>query len=352
MPTLGIDRPSFQPAYAPTPAIDDDECYMYTGTMYVDTDTFINGSLYITEGLKIENANLFVNGILIVVRTLDNSSYGNLFVTGYLNDPNSINPDYPYGLAMDVKIQFQGGIDTSNEKGLGIFTHGDVRLGALGMSSTYTMDTNKWFKLSPLDTQLVIDTFENLGLDRCKESDVDPWYGASIGSAPPLVAIPGRSGKEILQGQANKELVDMGFAPVPDEIATWFQSSYAENSLAWATGNQVTWNTFRKNPSLYTCANDAFYQCVIYTHGTLLANTGFNPPSNGWWPVRIVGSVVATNNALYSPNPTGNPADSHGGIIDFPGSSSIVFYSDYFLSRSGKFLLEPVLTVYAWEELY
>jgi len=352
MPTPGIDRPSFQPVYAPTPAIEDDECYMHTGDMTVDTDTFINGSLYVNGGLKVKNANLFVNGILIIVSTIDNSSYGNLYVTGYLNDPNSTNPDYPYGLAMDVKVQVQGGINTGNEEGLGIFTHGDVRLGAIGMSSMYTMDTNEWFKISPLDTQLLIDTFENLGLDRSKETEIQAWYSASMGSLPPLVAIPGKSGKEILQGQANTELVDMGLAPVPDEVSTWFQSSYVDNSFTWATDDQVTWNTFRRNPSLYTCANDAFYQCVIYTHGTLLANGPVSPPSNGWWPVRIVGSVVATNNALYSPNPTGNPADSHGGIIDLPGSSSIIFYSDYFISRSGRFLLEPVLTVYAWEELY
>ena len=346
MPIFNIARPSFSPPYAPVPVADGDQCFILPGNLTIADDTFINGNLHVQGSLTLVDANLFVNGILVIEETIDNSSRGNIFVAGYIDDPtNTTSVLYNNGLALHLRLQTEQGIDTSNEEGVGIFTDGDVKIGALGMSHMYTFEVNSWMQLCPPDTDTIISTFEMLGLNRAPASDANGWYFSSTGSKIP-VSVSGKTGGEVLKGQANDELIDMGLAPVPEEVSKWFSDVNADSGFDWATiaGNGV-WETFRKNPTLYTCANDVFLQAVIYTHGTLK----FDNFSPGLWPTRIVGSVVANDKSGVSPQTLGV---SHGGIMELNESASIVFYPEYFNSRSGKFIVEPILDIYAWEELY
>jgi len=57
-----------------------------------------------------------------------------------------------------------------------------------------------------------------------------------------------------------------------------------------------------------------------------------------------VGCVIARRTSV---SPTG-----HGGNVDCRGGSSIILYPEYFEARSGKVVIKPLLTIYAWEELY
>lgn len=67
--------------------------------------------------------------------------------------------------------------------------------------------------------------------------------------------------------------------------------------------------------------------------------------------------VVAKDTPDVSPNPTDiigpyDPLQSHGGNINIKSEEScIIYYPEYFKVRSGKFIAEPVLNIYSWQEL-
>ncbi|MEQ8223220.1 MAG: hypothetical protein ABRQ37_13010 [Candidatus Eremiobacterota bacterium] len=350
LPVSGIARPSFPAA---PHSIDDNQRYVCNGTMTVDKDTIVNGNLRIadissgnTGNLVINNASLFINGTLTVDGNIDISSSGNLFVAGYYNDPSSTDPDFPFGLSMEVKKLYNPGIDPNNLAGLGIFTEGDIKIFS-GRSSQASLVS--WIQAMPLDVQQVIDIFNMFGLSGSHCKDAHEWYYNAVANKEPLLEWDD-PGSHILKGcnECNNTLISKGLKPVPKEISQWFSRANTDEAMDWATDPDwpERWNTFSKNPSLYGSTDDAFLQCAIYTHGTLVLD-GLETT------VRIVGTVVSKDTPGISPNP--EPLDvskSHGGNVKIlSASSAIILYPEYFNYRSPKFVIKPILTIYSWQEI-
>jgi len=338
-----IVRPSFKPPYAPTPAIPDSKRYVAQDTnIYINQNTFINGSIRIPRNLTItNNSSLYVNGTLTVDGSL-NGWEGNIFVAGYYGDPNSTS--CPFGTSMEVKgtsFIFPVSMDHYHP-GVGVFSEGDIKIGNRILPPFQPPNptaVKNWLLIIPSDLIKVKATFESLGLSMAGSTDAKNWFDTgAVPAGSPIVTVTGFSGYQILCGQANNELMANGIKPVTDEVADWFLDGNSTQGFSWTCSAMSRWDTFKKNPSIYHTANDAFIQGVFYTYGTFTTE-------NTLYPVRIIGGVISKDRSGVSP-------PGHGGNIKLTDGSSIIFHTKIFENKSGKSIVKPILTVYAWEELY
>jgi len=338
-----IIRPAFNSASgAPTPAIPDSERYVLGSTRddfpVIPGDTFVNGSLHI-NGYATLKGSLFVNGILTFNGGFE-ASKGDIVVTGYNGDAGS--PDY--GLSIEIiDVGPHGLSGLYNGTSFSIFAEGDVRVNNQCLCPDIP-DMDTWIQAMPETPEKLISTFQYLGLSGSNYTDASAWFTTGTGSAS-FIIIPGKSGYDILKGSANPELIDMGYAPVPEEVSEWFNHPDAyDGFLTWAAYTEERWDTFKLNPTLYQSHRDEFLPGVIYTHGKVTTEGSIYPAS-------IVGGVVTLQNDLYSPDPDGaGPLPSHGGNMIFTGGSSIIYCPDCF-KKSGKSIIKPILTIYSWVEL-
>ncbi len=347
--TETLPAPVIRPEFAsPSP----DQCYVHKGPFIVNNNTFINGSLHIiydgsTPGsLEIQNdSSLFINGVLIIEGNLSSYSRGNLYVAGYFNDPASSSADTPYGMSLIVEELLNPGLYTDNKTGLGIFTEGDV---IVNSAITVNTDMREILYAMPEDVSVIKDTFNMFGLSGSDGVNAFNWFENSFVDSPPLLYWD-ITGSHILSGcpDCNNGLITKGMKPVPEEMSQWFNHPLSYDLMMWATASSQRWNTFKKNPSLYNNDDDNFLQAVIYTHGTL--HLGKSMVSS----VHLLGGVVAKNNPAISPNPVpSDPSKSHGGNINMISSDTcIIYYPEYYKTRSGKFNASTILNIYSWQEL-
>jgi len=342
-----IYRPSFP---APAAAIPDTKRYTRSSALYVNNDTFINGSFHHNNPsaeFAIGNGNLFVNGTLKVDGFMSFTGKGKLFVAGYYNDKACTDPNFAYGLSLELNDVHAVGIDPDASGA--IFTDGDIRLKTPNSINLYygtPASVIEWFKEAPQEMEKVRDTFLMLNLSSAGGWPYGAWQWYSGGGGAPasIVAVPGYTGKQVLLGQANTELVDMGLSPIPEEVSDWFASTYADDGFKSPMSYVATWWTFSRNPAFYESCGDRFLQAVIYTYGTV--STEDSP-----YPMRIVGGIVAKHRDGVSPqNNSFDITTSHGGKINLEGGTSVILYPDGF--KSGKPIIKPLLSVYSWEELY
>jgi hypothetical protein len=349
--TLGaaIKRPQFAD---PSP----DKCYVHEGPLIINNDTFINGSLHIIKGtsddadLRVyDNANLFINGVLIVDGCLCGDTNGNIYVSGYFNDTTSTDPNCPFGLSLNIKGLENDGVCTTNKTGLGIFAEGDVIIdSAIPLALP---DIRPALYAMPEDVSLIKNIFDMVGFSRADAVSSNNWCENSYVDSPPLLYWDA-TGAHLLNGcdNCNKNLVKEGLKPIPEEFSKWSNHPDTENMRLWAVNSnyQWKWDTFRKNPSLFNSSNDSFLQAVIYTHGTL--NLG---GTNVLKSIHLLGGVVAKDTPGISPNPDPtDPLQSHGGNINIKSEEScIIYYPEYFKVRSSKFIAEPILNIYSWQEI-
>ncbi len=342
----GLDANSIcRPSFNVDPDIGDIWTYYHEGRLTVDHNTFVNGSLYVSHDMSggtmdgnihlLNNASLFVNGILKIDGTILNSSYGNIYVAGYV-DPNTPDPN-TRGMALKIGEVNQYTVDRRNSHGVAVFTDGDISIGPVPRSWEWTGMVDEWYQKAPEDIMKVAEVFNMLGLQEVDAATATAWYNNSNISKA-LVGFPGISGRQILQGVANYKLVDKGLKPVPDDVAYWFKYMPSECS-DWI--ENISWDTFKYNPSLYTGANDVFLQGVFFTHGDFYTTNW--PGTYAWWPVRIVGNVITHKTSVSPPG--------HNGDVRLNGASSIILYEEYFNQRSGKIPVKPILTIYSWQEL-
>jgi len=351
-----ITRPSFP---LPGPAIPDTRRYYTDDALVINGNTFVNGSLRVGNNLEMyNNASLFVNGVLLIDDDLKSTAEGNIFVAGYIDKPSP--PDYPYGLALRMGNVDERGIFDFKNKGVGIFTDGDIILYHEDYVPGGTSTVTSWLSTAPCEPGKTLRTFQMLGITLTPNDIFWTWYQTGAGSpaVPELLTVPGFTGRQILRGMANEKLIAMGYEPVPEEVSQWCSSPDADDSFdMFCYGGTFPmfqgWEySFLKNPCSYGSAVEAYLQGVFYTHGTLTVGGIASPPSTYPMPLRIVGGVVAKNTAGISPqdNPA-DPATSHGGIVNLKEGSSIIICPKYFKERSGKFLIKPILSIYSWQEL-
>jgi len=340
-----IKRPSFDTADGhPSPDLLDNRRYI-CNNLTISNNTFVNGSLHVTGYLSVENNScLFVNGVL-TVEIIGSYSKGTIFVAGYNGDTG--NPDY--GLAMEItKLSgvTRGLHGDVNPDGFAIFTDGDIRLSNTAITVDPVYDD--CLSSCPIDVEKILNVHRVLGYKQRGEPSPSEWYTWIVASVntPPLLYIPGYDGTDITIGYANEEMITMGLEPVPEEYSQWIiDGALAPDIEDWIASNQTLFDTWRLNPSIYQYTNDYFLPAVIYTHGTLSTEgtTG---------PIRIVGGVIGRDTVGISPNPTGDPNDTHGGNITLTKGSSIILCPELFENRSGKNIISPILTVYSWQELF
>ena len=346
-----VKRPKFTD---PSP----DQCYVHKGPLIINNNTFINGSLHIVKDagndgdLRLfNNSNLFINGVLIVDGCLCGNANdgGNIYVAGYFNDTTSTDPNCPFGLSLNIKGLWNDGVCTTNKKGLGIFAEGDVIVdSAIPLSLP---DIRQALYAMPEDVSVIRDTFDMVGISNADAANSQYWFENSYVDSPPLLYWS-NTGVHLFNGCANcnKNLIKEGLKPIPEEVSKWANSPMTAEMRYWAVNSTepYKWDTFRKNPSLFNSSNDSFLQAVIYTHGTL--NLG---GTNVLKTVHLLGGVVAKDTPGVSPNPVpSDPLQSHGGNINIKSEEScIIYYPEYFKVRSGKFIAEPILNIYSWQEI-
>jgi len=330
LPPGSITRPSF-PSLDPN--IPDDRRYVFDGTdlTFVNQNIFINGSLHVRcedTYMKLVNSNVFINGTL----TLDTDLIGDnskLFVAGY--DPNGLS----------ISMEQSGSIISNTKTGVAVFAEGDIKIFEVDNISSGS-DVDTWISSAPSDIKCVTDIFNMTGIVKLDASQAWDWYLNDTILYPSI--FPYDICHHVFSGchYCDHEFIDRGLKPVPEEVAQWFSMSEAQNGMKWATEQHgmawyTNWEGFVKNPSVFPDSCTGFFQGVIFTHGTFMAE-------------KVSGTICVTGAVFSDDNPACSPP-GHGGKIHLKGGSYILYCPSYLKYRSSQIVIKPVLTTYSWHEL-